>query len=418
MPKRIAKLNKNHAVAFVKGKTVILTFEKDGTTSYGSVHDVYNYYENDRVATEKSTEPVTKAWMRHKARRSYPNGIVFAPQGGPDGAYNHWQGFAVEPDPSSSCARFLDHLRDNICAGDDNAYQWVIRWFAHMVQRPWEKPGTALVLKGRKGAGKDTIGDYVGGLFPHHHNCEPRTSGRPLQRASGKDPAAACRRRLLGRRQKGRRELKHLITSEQVMIESKGINAFQVASVLRIIISSNEDWIVPATFDERRFCVLNVADTRARDTVYFAKLREEMHHGGRAALLHHLLDLDLTGFDVRNPPMTTGLRDQKIASLRRIEQWLFEILSSGRAPGDSMFEDVELSWEDASIKVAVDDFRLNYEDWLRRRRFAGDPLNASRFGVRAKSFQRSPAFTPRSAISGSGIMLFPAWLNAAPNSKN
>nr|WP_245310731.1 bifunctional DNA primase/polymerase [Bradyrhizobium valentinum] len=61
VPKRIAKLNKNHAVAFVKGKTVILTFEKDGTTSYGSVHDVYNYYENDRVATEKSTEPVTKA---------------------------------------------------------------------------------------------------------------------------------------------------------------------------------------------------------------------------------------------------------------------------------------------------------------------------------------------------------------------
>ncbi|WP_420807618.1 primase-helicase family protein [Bradyrhizobium valentinum] len=80
----------------------------------------------------------------------------------------------------------------------------------------------------------------------------------------------------MGRRQKGRRAteaLKHLITSEQVMIESKGINAFQVASVLRIIISSNEDWIVPATFDERRFCVLNVADTRARDTVYFAKLR-------------------------------------------------------------------------------------------------------------------------------------------------
>ncbi|XSC48383.1 primase-helicase family protein [Bradyrhizobium sp. RDT10] len=186
-------------------------------------------------------------------------------------------------------------------------------------------------------------------------------------------------------------QLKHLITSEQVMIESKGINAFQVASVLRIIISSNEDWIVPATFDERRFCVLNVADTRARDTVYFAKLREEMHHGGRAALLHHLLDLDLTGFDVRNPPMTTGLRDQKIASLRGIEQWLFEILSSGRAPGDSMFEDVEVSWEDASIKVAVDDFRLNYEDWLRRRRFAGDLLNAARFGVRVH--QIFPAIT-------------------------
>ncbi len=384
VPKRIAKLNKRYACASVKGKTVILTFEHDGTTSYGSVHDLYNFYENDRVATEKSTEPVTKAWMRHKARRSYPNGIVFAPQGGPDGAYNHWQGFAVEPDPSSSCARFLDHLRENVCAGDENAYQWVIRWLAHMIQRPWEKPGTALVLKGRKGAGKDTIGDYVGGLFPSHHTkiSNPEHLVGRFNAHQEKTLLLHVEEGFWAGDKKAEGQLKHVITSEQVMIESKGINAFQVASVLRIMISSNEDWVVPATFDERRFCVLNVADTRARDTVYFAKLREEMNNGGRAALLHHLLSLDLTGFDVRNPPMTTGLRDQKLASLKGIEQWLFEILSSGRAPGDPMFEDVEVSWEDAAIKVPVDDFRLNYEDWLRRRRYQGDPLNASRFGVR------------------------------------
>ncbi|WP_027533833.1 DUF5906 domain-containing protein [Bradyrhizobium sp. WSM3983] len=399
VPKRIAKLNKRYACAAVKGKTVILTFEHDGTTSYGSVHDLYNFYENDRVATEKSTEPVTKAWMRHKARRSYPNGIVFAPQGGPEGAYNHWQGFAVEPDPSSSCARFLDHLRENVCAGDETAYQWVIRWLAHMIQRPWEKPGTALVLRGRKGAGKDTIGDYVGGLFPSHHTkiSNPEHLVGRFNAHQEKTLLLHVEEGFWAGDKKAEGQLKHVITSEQVMIESKGINAFQVASVLRIMISSNEDWVVPATFDERRFCVLNVADTRAKDTVYFAKLRDEMHNGGRAALLHHLLSLDLTGFDVRNPPMTTGLRDQKLASLRGVEQWLFEVLSSGRAPGDPMFEDVELSWDEAPIKVSTDDFRLNYEDWLRRRRYQGDPLNAARFGTRVHQIFPSIAkIRPRS----------------------
>ncbi|MGO7675625.1 hypothetical protein ACC685_38005, partial [Rhizobium ruizarguesonis] len=50
-----------------------LDFHKDGSVTYGSVNDLHNYHENDRVQKDSTTEPVSKQWMRSKHRRSYPN---------------------------------------------------------------------------------------------------------------------------------------------------------------------------------------------------------------------------------------------------------------------------------------------------------------------------------------------------------
>ena len=370
-PEWVAKLNYKHAVAFVQGKTVILSEHRDGSVAYGSPTDLHNFYENVRVPTDRGgSRAITRAWMEHKNRKSYPNGIVFAPAGGPIGAYNHWKGFAVEPGAASDCPLFLAHLREVVCSGDDAAAAWVLRWFAHMIQCPGEKPGTALVLRGRKGAGKDTIGEYVGSLFPRHH-----TKIVNAEHLFGRFNAHQERTLLLHVEEgfwagdhKAEASLKSLITSEQVQIERKGIDAFQVASVLRVFISSNAEWVVPASFDERRFCVLDVSPHRAGDAAYFAALRNEMEGGGRAALLHHLQSLDLTGFNVRKPPMTAGLREQKLQSLKNVERWWFEVLQAGELPAmHAGFDDDGVTWE-GPLSASRDGLRGNYREWLKERR--------------------------------------------------
>ena len=58
-----------------------------------------------------------------------------------------------------------------------------------------------------------------------------------------------------------------------------------------------------------------------------------MNGNGPAALLHYLQNYDLTGFNVRKAPETEGLRNQKIASLRNIELWWFEMLNRGISAG-------------------------------------------------------------------------------------
>ena len=112
------------------------------------------------------------AWLSHTHRREY-KGIEFFPN--PDGAkstpgyLNFWRGFEITPSLDGSYDTFNDHLLNNVCDGDWELYNYVFAWFAHLVQRPRERIGTALVLRGRMGSGKTKVGEVFGSLFPAHY---------------------------------------------------------------------------------------------------------------------------------------------------------------------------------------------------------------------------------------------------------
>ncbi|MGZ2381772.1 DUF5906 domain-containing protein [Rhizobium brockwellii] len=383
-PPKIARMNRAHAVARVSSKTVILDFHKDGSVTYGSLGDFHGLYENDRVPKDGTTEPLSKQWMRSKHRRTYPNGIVFAPNRDVEGAYNHWQGFSVEPGDSKSCALFMDHLLTIFCDGNEDHFWYMIGWLAHMIQKPEEKPGVAVVAVGRKAAGKDTVFEYVGGLFSNHYI----TIGNQDQ-MTGKFNAHQ-ERCLLAHMQEGfwagdkkaEGQLKYLITSTAVMIEPKGMNAFPIKSVLRLFISSNERWVVPATQDERRFFVLNVSSARCNDHKYFDALRLEMNNGGREALLHYLLTYDISDFQVRNVPNTTGLAEQKVEGLKNLDRFWFQALESGTIDGQGSQRDV---WPQEPIEVEKSGFRDSYSRWLRNRRYDGIELSEIAITKRLKT---------------------------------
>jgi len=378
-PKNLAKINTKHAVARVSSKTVILDIKPDKSVSYGSVADLHSYYENDRVPKDGTTEPVTKAWMRSKHRRSYPNGIVFAPNRTVEGAYNHWQGFSVEPDETKSCKLFLKHLLEIFCDGNPDHYFYMLGWLAHMIQKPEEKPGVAIVAIGAKRIGKDSVAEYVGGLFPHHHI----TVGNQDQML-GKFNAHQERCLLLQMQEgfwagdkKAEGQLKYLVTSTAVMIEPKGMNAFPIQSVLRLFISSNERWVIPATQDEGRFFVVNVSSKRRNDHKYFAALRDEMNNGGREKLLHFLLTYDISGFQVRAVPNTVALAEQKVEGLKNLDRWWHGLLQHGGAEGDVGL--MTEKWWERAVQVEKGEFRSSYARWMRYRRYDGDELSEVAF---------------------------------------
>ena len=58
----------------------------------------------------------------------------------------------------------------------------------------------------------------------------------------------------------GEGTLKALITERTLMIEPKGVDAFQMPNRLKILIASNNEWAVPASADERRYFVLDVPE--------------------------------------------------------------------------------------------------------------------------------------------------------------
>ncbi|WP_424363588.1 primase-helicase family protein [Methylocystis parvus] len=318
-------------------------------------------------------------WLAHKRRRTY-DGIEFFPDvanaPGTPGYFNLWRGFSVSPDVTTPAKdrwlkylTFQDHLKANICDMNPEVYRWVWHWFAHLVQRPRERIGTAIVLRGKMGTGKTIVGDVIGSLFASHYFLvdDPRylvgqfnahmASCLLLQVDEGfwaGDKAAEGR-------------LKGLVTAPKQMIESKGVDPIRLDNFVRLLFSSNESWVVPAGMDERRFAVFDVADHWKENHGQFAQLYAEMNAGGREALLADLLAVDLDAPDapnIRVIPKTGALLEQKIRSLDPIAGWWLGRLVDGSQTHRSY------GWRDRVPTSAI------FHDYLR---------TVDKLGVRRKS---------------------------------
>jgi hypothetical protein len=130
--------------------------------------------------------------------------------------------------------------------------------------------------------------------------------------------------------------LKDLITGSHQLIEYKGKEPVRVRSFVRVHVTSNNEWVVPAGREERRFSVLDIGERRLQDVPYFLKIRSEMASGGNAALLDYLLTRDLSDVPLHRVLTTEALRDQKIASMRPEMLWWLDILMAGELPGDRL----------------------------------------------------------------------------------
>ena len=311
---------------------------------------------------------------------------MFSPTGDKPGALNLWKGWKVTPDAAGSCALFLQHIRDVVCYGNVDQSDYVIGWLADIVQNPGRKPGVGLVLRGNKGAGKDTVAEYMARIIGRAHVPVVSDPRHLTGRFNAHMESA-----LLIHVQEGawagdhaaENILKANVTSDSVTIERKGVDAITLPSLFRVFISSNSEWVVPATADERRWAVFDVCDAKRGDRAYFDALYAEMEGGGPAALLHYLQNLDLSQFDVRTPPETAGLARQKIASLRNVEKWWHSVLQDGDLPADNAFDSGE-GWEGQPITIDKARFRGIYESWLQKHRYEGEPLDSREFGKRLR----------------------------------
>lgn len=358
-------MNKTHAVVAVGTSYVVIEEYQDkdgrkrveyfGETAFHRM-TVWNSY----IGENGKRQYVSREWIVDPRRRTY-RGFAFNPEviGPVEGKYNHWRGFTytplhgVSPDEAKKmCNLFLRHIRDTVCGGDIAHYKWVLNHFAHLIQFPWKKPETSIIVVGKKGAGKSLIFDVIGSLARDNYvlTAEKRMLLGQFNSHMETVLVFQFEEAFWAGDKAAEGKLKLLITGKHHMIERKGFEPYMVGNYARIYITSNNDWAVPATVDERRFAVFECLPDKIGDKPYFKAIYDQLEHNGGMgyrALMTVLSGISVDQTAVHVAPHTDALADQKMETLEPDALWMYERLAAGCLAGCLDRGDFESEIDDA-----------------------------------------------------------------------
>lgn len=324
----------NWSLVLVEGHARVVRDDifQDRTVLYG-LEDVRKEFQNQRVMSYEGKTPrlvnLVDMWLEHEERKTYAAGLAFSPDGESVNQYNLWRGWSVDP-VQGDVQPWLDFITYVIADGNVANANWIIAWAAQMVQQPQVKIGIGLVLRGLKGTGKTKFAELLGWLVKSHF-----TSASKAEHITGNFNKHLQETLLLvgeeaywAGAKAAESALKDLLTASQIFVEKKGVDGYMAPNYTRIVFTSNDDFVVPATLDERRFAVFDISDCRKEDSKYFESLDSWFHNGGGSALLYYLKHFDLSSVNVRKAPQTAALDEQKLENLSGVDAFLLASLQN------------------------------------------------------------------------------------------
>lgn len=319
----------------VEGSARVLREELDSDqVMLFKTEDLKKEYANREVLDSSGRTPkmvnLVDLWLKHPDRRTYAAGICFAPENEVLRRYNLWRGWSYKP-VEGDVKPFIDFVTNVIASGNEDHARYILGWCAQMIQKPQAKVGVGLVLRGSKGSGKTFFGELIGGLCKAHHRIVSKAehvTGK-FNRHLEDTLLLQCDEAYWARNKAAEGALKDLLTNSRITVERKGMDSYSSANYTRLLFSSNEEWVVPASLDERRFAIFDVSNVKQQDAKYFGALRRWYDRGGAESMLHYFKHFDLSVVDVRKAPRTAALDEQKLHSLDSIDQWLIDCINNG-----------------------------------------------------------------------------------------
>jgi hypothetical protein len=277
-------------------------------------------------------KPAGDFWLKHPDRKDYLGGIVFRPeQQVPHDTFNLWRDFGVTPQPGGSWNLLHTHIFEAVCRNDQELSDYLLDWMAFAAQHPDAQCEVIIIIRGEEGAGKSILGRVLCHLFGQH--------GLPIGSPDLlfgrfnlhlRDCVLLLADEVFG--DKATEGKLKSLTDATRMIEGKNMHPYLAPNFMRIIITSNRDWVVPTGLRPRRYLLLDADDRYVGNHAYFAAIQAELEANdgtGYAAMLHDLRARDISNFNHRAAPKTKGLQDQIERSLKTEEAWMKEVLHRG-----------------------------------------------------------------------------------------
>lgn len=191
--------------------------------------------------------------------------------------------------------------------GNEAQQDYITKWLAQLIQKPFEPVGTCIVVTGPKGSGKDTPFDFFlqyvfGESYSRNYTCggsqffDKHDEGR-MNRFFCKVEEAN-----IEVFRKNADKFKSLITAATEIFNGKNQRPVVAANYNRFVLTCNPGCPVDLA-DERRFVVAPCSSQRKGDSAYWTEVRKVLFNkGAGVAVGKWLSEIDLTGFDFRKIP--------------------------------------------------------------------------------------------------------------------
>lgn len=211
------------------------------------------------------------------------------------------------PEDTSQYLTLWNKLLKSVSGNNSEQEKYLLNWLAHVIQKPFEIPGTAIIVTGDKGVGKDTLFDFYSQYVIGNTYCQNYTStqqfwdkhdtGRMNKLFVKLEEAVGALNRQNDSAFKAR------ITSTNQTYNPKGIGAITCDNFIRYLLTTNHVLSVKIEDNDRRFDFITASNELQGDHQFWMEVRDKLFSkAGGAAVGAFLASLDITDFNPRILP--------------------------------------------------------------------------------------------------------------------
>ena len=361
-----------------------------------------NKYENiicDKVVKSRNSYQIQQQqfineWFKDPDNRTYER-IDFLPrQNTPEGVYNTFKGFKIDKvvktkDIDIKETLIYKHFK-NLCNNEELVINYVSKWLARKIQKPYKLTNTAILFRSIEGCGKDTFFDWFGHeiLGKQYYVNEDK-----IEDIFGKfNPAIENKIIVVINETNGKdtkeieSSIKNALTRKINSIQYKGKTQFDNTNNIGYVFFSNQENPIKIDINDRRFQAIQCNNEIANNREYFKALRNEIEGDNKddiaKAFYDHLMSIDCDDFDFTGERVKTEFyNDMKEHNIPVLIKFLeSEIISS--VYKDKITKEIKL--KQSGIYRASSLFEL-FNEYVKRNNY-NYQTTSTKFGLEIKKF--------------------------------
>jgi len=369
---------------FIKNPVMYGTINFEGElklrneTEFKTLHQRLKYIGINPITGEDEEKSFIMSWLYDETARQYEKLEFLPKQETPNIFYNSFNGFEVEKQHEGDIPlNFEDSnlfiLLNHLCGNDPKVVNYVLKWIANRVQKPYEITKVALLFKSLQGAGKNLFWDWVGKsilgqkyffdtekidlVFGRFNGLIENIILGVINETSGKDTFNIIEL------------IKGLITADDNMIEHKGMKPYKNKNHIGLVFLTNNSNSINIPSDDRRFVGIKCNSDICNDPVFFPKVVQEIKSKKYDRCFYeYLMNININGFDFTNErPKTSFYNDMVELNRPILTNFMLYLYhtQTEEATGATLFNMFSIYLQQMNIvnKLSGTKFGINLKDY-------------------------------------------------------